>query len=90
MERKKYNIKNSRIWHMCLLDLAPNESKTLDNWTRYNGVYRETYYLNDNVKFLEVNHFNKTFKFFDAGLRKSNVDDFRKFYRDYLKYQETK
>ena len=90
MDRHKYGIKNSRIWHMCSLDLKEDESSTLDNWTRYNGVYRETYYLNDNVKFLEVNHFNKSFKFFDAGLRKSNIDDFRKFYQDYLKYKEDK
>jgi hypothetical protein len=88
MQRLKFGIKNSRIWHLCSQDIEVNKSITLDNWTRYRAEFREIYYLNDSIKFLEVDHFNHTFKFFDAKLRKNNIDDFRKYFRDYLKYQE--
>ena len=90
MQRLKFGIKNSRIWHLCSQDIEVNKSITLDNWTRYRAEFREIYYLNDSIKFLEVDHFNHTFKFFNANLRKNNIDDFRKYFRDYLKYQETR
>ncbi len=88
MQRLKFGIKNSRIWHLCSQDIEVNKSITLDNWTRYRAEFREIYYLNDSIKFLEVDHFNHTFNFFDANLRKQNIDDFRKYFRDYFKYQE--
>lgn len=90
MERLKYQIKNSRIWHLCSQELSANEQITLDNWTRYATQYREVFYLNDSKKFLEVDHFNRTFRFFEAGIRKHNIEDFRRFYKDYFKYQEIK
>lgn len=88
MKRDLYGIKNSRIWHLCSFELDANEKITFDNWTRYCGPYREMFYLNDTQKFLEVDHFNKTFKFFDAHIRKNNREDFRLFYAKYLKYVE--
>jgi len=88
MQRTDFGIKNSRIWHLCSQDIETNKSITLDNWTRYRGEFREIYYLNDTKKFLEVDHFNKTFKFFASGVRKNNKDDFRRFFRDFLGYRE--
>ncbi|ABX80923.1 hypothetical protein [Acholeplasma laidlawii] len=88
MERLKYGIKNSRIWHLCSQDIEVNKSMTLDNWTRYRAEYREIYYLNDTIKFLEVDHFNHVFKFFDANIRKHNIEDFRRYFKDFQKYKE--
>jgi hypothetical protein len=76
LPRQQYGIKNSRIWHICSADLETNQSMTLDNWTRYKGAFREIY------------HFNHTFKFFESGIRTSNKEDFRKYFRDYLQYKE--
>ncbi|MFA7417074.1 MAG: hypothetical protein WCZ19_00890 [Acholeplasma sp.] len=90
MQRLRYGIKNSRVWHLCSHDIEENKSMTLDNWTRYRGKFREIYYLNDNIKFLEVDHFNHVFKFFDANIRSSNIDDFKKYFKLYLKYQEVR
>jgi hypothetical protein len=88
LPRQQYGIKNSRIWHICSADLETNQSMTLDNWTRYKGAFREIYYLNDKERFLEIDHFNHTFKFFESGIRTSNKEDFRKYFRDYLQYKE--
>lgn len=88
MQRLDYDIKNSRIWHLCSQDLEVNKAITLDNWTRYKGEYREIYYLNDTKKFLEVDHFNHTFKFFSSGVRNHNKSDFRKFFSLFLNYKE--
>ena len=88
MQRIQYKINNSRIWHLCSQDIEPNKAITLDNWTRYKGEYREIYYLNDDLKFLEVDHFNHNFKFYPSGVRKNNVEDFRRFYKNYLNYSE--
>ncbi|WP_025725169.1 hypothetical protein [Acholeplasma granularum] len=90
MQRLKYGIKNSRIWHLCSIDIEVNKSITLDNWTRYRAEFREIYYLNDIHKFLEVDHFNSIFKFFKSNLRQSNIEDFRKYFKDYLNYKEVK
>lgn len=90
MERLRYDIKNSRIWYLCSQDIEVNKSMTLDNWTRYRAEYREIYYLNDNIKFLEIDHFNHVFKFHPAQIRSGNIEDFRKYYRDYFKYKEIK
>jgi len=88
MQRLDFGIKNSRIWHICIQDLEINKSITLDNWTRYRGQYREIFYLNDTIKFLEVDHFNHKFKFFKSAVRKQNIDDFRKFFKLFLNYSE--
>lgn len=88
MQRQQYGIKNSRIWHICSADLEANQSMTLDNWTRYRGEYREIFYLNDKERFLEIDHFNQTFKFFKSGIRSNNKEDFRKYFKDFLNYQE--
>lgn len=90
MQRMKYNIQNSRVWHLATLELLPNTSATLDNWTRYKGSFKEIYYINDKVKFLEVDHFNHSFKFLSDSIRSSNKEDFRNFYKLYMKYQEVK
>lgn len=88
MQRLQYGITNSRIWHLCSQDIEINKSITLDNWTRYRGQVREIYYLNDTIKFLEVDNFNQTFKFLEAKIRRNNKEDFRKFFKDYLGYNE--
>ncbi|VEU82733.1 hypothetical protein [Acholeplasma hippikon] len=88
MQRLTYGIRNSRIWHLCSQDIEENQKITLDNWTRYRGTFREIYYLNDDIKFLEIDNFNHTFKFLDAKIRSNNKEDFRKFFRDYLGYTE--
>lgn len=88
MQRLDFGIKNSRIWHICIQDLEINKSITLDNWTRYRGQYREIFYLNDTIKFLEVDRFNHKFKFFKSAVRKQNIEDFRKFFKLFLNYSE--
>lgn len=88
MQRLAYGIKNSRIWHLCSQDIEVNHKITLDNWTRYRGPFREIYYLNDTIKFLEVDNFNQTFKFLESKIRKNNLEDFRKYFKDYLGFQE--
>lgn len=90
MQRLKYGIKNSRVWHLCSQDIEINKSMTLDNWTRYRAMYREIYYLNDTTKFLEVDHFNSVFRFYEAKVRRSNIEDFRRYFKYYLKYTEVK
>ena len=88
MQRLKYHIKNSRIWHLATLEIATNTKITLDNWTRYRGPYKEIYYINDKTKFLEIDHYNQTFHFLSDVIRQSNKEDFRNFYSDYMGYRE--
>ncbi|CCV64574.1 conserved hypothetical protein [Alteracholeplasma palmae J233] len=86
--RLDFGIKNSRIWHLCSLELEKNSSATLDNWTRYNGGIKEIFYINDKIKFLEIDHFNHTFTFYKSNIRKQNKEDFRRYYKDYFEYTE--
>lgn len=90
MERIQFGIKNSRIWHLCNLPIEIGGKITLDNWTRYASVSKEIFYINEKIKFLEVNHYLKTFILFPSGLRKSNEDQFRAYYTNYLNYIEKK
>lgn len=88
MERTQYGVNNSRIWYLCSLP-ADKHDVTLDNWTRYSSQFRDVYYLNSKILFLEVDHFNKQFKIIPNIIRSNNENDFRNYFKNYMNYTET-